>query len=125
MGSLISSCFAFKEGETPHSIDETNSPKPDQIPSEVPPKKAIAETDYTFSNFASQTLERGPGSLPTGYPIVIENCSNAQLYILDTSSQGSIDECIGCTLVLGPTEGSLFLRDCRDCTVICSAQQVR
>jgi hypothetical protein len=103
---------------------ESNKPSAQPLATQIAVNK-VPDTDYTFSKLASQTLERVPGSLPPGYPISIENCTNSSLFILDFISQLSVDECSNCTLVLGPTEGSLFLRDCRDCTVICSAQQVR
>ena len=36
-----------------------------------------------------------------------------------------IDECVGCTIVCPPCDGSIFMRTCRDCTVYMVSKQIR
>ncbi len=36
-----------------------------------------------------------------------------------------IDDCINCTIVTGPCDGSIFIRTCTNCTVYVVAKQIR
>ena len=47
------------------------------------------------------------------------------IYILDWSKGMYIDECENCTIVVGPIDGSIFIRKCKNCKVSIIARQVR
>jgi hypothetical protein len=90
---------------------------------EIP--KKLLPSDYTFSRLKDTLVTKIPGSFPQSCPIIIEDCLGTCLYILCVSSQITVDACLNCTIVLGPSEGSIFLRDCKNCVIITAAQQLR
>jgi len=53
-----------------------------------------------------------PAGTVAGEQLVIEDCHDCTLVILDRSACVTVDDCTGCTLFLGPVEGSVFVRDC-------------
>ncbi|EGT53855.1 CBN-RPI-2 protein [Caenorhabditis brenneri] len=60
-----------------------------------------------------------------GGPLQIENCTDATIIFLHTTSQIIIDDCRHCNIILGPTQGSVFIRDSSNCTILTSCQQLR
>lgn len=60
-----------------------------------------------------------------GGPLQIENCTDATIMFLHTTSQIIIDDCRHCNIILGPTQGSIFIRDSSNCTILTSCQQLR
>ena len=100
-----------------------------KTPAKTPLKSTIKQSvpvgDYTYSKLTRECIHKGPQSHPPGYPLEIADCLESSLYILDVSSQITVDATQKCTLVFGPAEGSIFLRDCHDCVVICAGQQLR
>jgi protein XRP2 len=93
-------------------------------PSATNGKNKIPESDYTFSA-SDQTLIKAPNSLPSGYPIFIVDSKNSNFYILDSSRQATLESLENCQVIIGPTESSLFIRDCKNCLVIAYSQQFR
>ena len=102
---------------------------------QTPPRE---KKEYTFgrdpsldpADFRARGLEAGavfvrrPGSV-RGQQFVIEDCTGAEIYVLDHSAAVQVDACVGCRIVIGPCESSVFLRDCRGCSVVLAAQQLR
>ncbi|KAE9417534.1 hypothetical protein Angca_006823, partial [Angiostrongylus cantonensis] len=50
---------------------------------------------------------------------------DTNIIVLDHTSTITVDDCTGCLIVLGPCAGSVFLRECRSCTVLVACQQLR
>ena len=41
------------------------------------------------------------------------------------TSQVTVDECTRCRILIGPCEGSVFVRNCADCTITVACKQFR
>ena len=80
--------------------------------------------DFIFSHKSGETLLKSPGQI-RGYDFAIENLKNCIVYLLDRSAQITVDECENCKFYVGPVEGSIFFRDCADCSVSVCCQQLR
>lgn len=81
---------------------------------------------YTISghNEEGMTLMRAPGCLAER-DFVIEDCKGVTVVECNTSSQVQVDACVKCKILIGPCQGSAFVRDCEDCTFSIVARQLR
>jgi len=43
----------------------------------------------------------------------------------DHTAQIQVDDCVNCNIFIGPCKGSVFFRDCTDCTVHVASRQIR
>ncbi len=50
---------------------------------------------------------------------------NCEVRLLDHTTQIQIDNCQNCRILVGPVMGSVFFRDCQDCTLLVACQQLR
>ena len=80
--------------------------------------------DFIISKRTNETIVRRPGQI-AGQSFMIEECTGCHIYLLDYSAAVNIDLCINCTVVVGPCESSVFIRDCTDCSFIIACQQLR
>ncbi|KAL3658486.1 hypothetical protein V7S43_016618 [Phytophthora oleae] len=81
--------------------------------------------DFIFSNIQTASfLAKLPGSI-NGQQFLIEDCHNCDIFLLDHCTSVQIDACVNCRIVVGPCESSVFLRNCKRCTVVCAVQQFR
>lgn len=99
--------------------------------------------DFMCKNQTQQgyTLIKSPGDI-RGQQFLIEDCSDANVFLLDHIGSMTIDNCTNCRIVTGPVSSrfvfndfhdchiqrnmySIFMRDCRDCTLIVACQQLR
>ncbi|GHP05229.1 Xrp2 protein [Pycnococcus provasolii] len=80
--------------------------------------------DFVLRGKKNETIIRPPGSL-MGYDFVIEDCHNCSIYLLDFTAQVQIDDCVDCTIILGPVDGSAFFRDCSNLKVCAVVRQLR
>ncbi|EFJ52420.1 hypothetical protein VOLCADRAFT_116082 [Volvox carteri f. nagariensis] len=80
--------------------------------------------DYVFRKRTNEILIKLPGSI-NGNGFVLDTLHDCEVYLLDHTSQVQIDDCINCKIFIGPIDGSVFLRDCRDCTLCVAARQLR
>jgi protein-S-isoprenylcysteine O-methyltransferase Ste14 len=78
----------------------------------------------TAMGFTDQTVVRTPGQLD-GQQFIIDNCKDCVIHILDHCAQVTIDDCVGCEIIVGPCADAVFARDCRDCTFHAVCQQWR
>jgi len=69
--------------------------------------------DFIYRGLRDQTVVRPEGTV-AGEQLVIEDCHDCTLVILDRIACVTVDDCTGCTLFLGPVEGSVFVRDCEE-----------
>ena len=103
--------------------DVLYGPQLSRLPLPIMPPKPNPK-DFIFSNKSGETLIKPPGAI-RGYDFAIENLQDCVIYLLDRSAQITIDECQGCHFYIGPVEGSIFFRDCVDCTASVCCQQLR
>lgn len=71
-----------------------------------------------------EVIIRKPGSL-LGQMITLDGLEDCEVYICDVTAQVMMDYCKRCTVLLGPCESSVFVRNCDDCTIWLAAQQLR
>jgi hypothetical protein len=79
--------------------------------------------DFMFMIKEGARLVKMPGSL-NGLDFVLDTVKNCSLCILDRTAQITADE-VNDKLYIGPLEGSIFLRDCHNCTISGICRQFR
>ena len=79
---------------------------------------------YTAMGFTGQTVVRHPGQID-GQQFIVDSCKDCVIRIFDHCAQVTIDDCVGCEIIVGPCADSVFARDCRDCTFHAVCQQWR
>ncbi|GLI61174.1 hypothetical protein VaNZ11_003463 [Volvox africanus] len=80
--------------------------------------------DFVFRKRTGEILFKPSGSI-NGNGFMLDTLHDCEVYLLDHTSQVQIDDCINCKIFIGPTDGSVFLRDCRDCILCVAARQLR
>ncbi|KAJ9506211.1 hypothetical protein QJQ45_014617 [Haematococcus lacustris] len=80
--------------------------------------------DYVFRKLQGQTLIKVPGSI-AGNGFILDRLTDCEVYILDHTSQVQVDDCVNCRIFIGPCDGSVFARDCKDCVLCVAARQLR
>ena len=48
-----------------------------------------------------------------GKSYTINNCKDSHIYLFDHCSQVFIDDCINCSIIIGPCNSSVFIRNCK------------
>ena len=87
-------------------------------------RENIDPCEYTIENVNSSTVIKKPGSV-NGKQFIVQNCQKSILCIFDYLDSATVDDCVDCTIFIGPTKGSIFLRNCSNCRIICASQQFR
>lgn len=85
---------------------------------------ALNPADFTFSRKQNETLIKLPGSVH-GIDFTVEDLDDCSVYILDHTSQVTVDYCKRCTIFIGAVDGPLFIRNCEGCTFIVACRQFR
>lgn len=67
---------------------------------------------------------RNPGSI-SGQHFSIQDCSNCTIALMDYMDSVSADCLKKCNIFIGPTSGSVFLRDCENCNIVVACRQFR
>ncbi|KAA6429949.1 MAG: protein XRP2, partial [Trebouxia sp. A1-2] len=104
--------------------------------------------DFVYKDLMGQTKVKPPGSIQ-GQQFIVDSCENCSIYLFDNSASVNIDDCNNCCIFVGPVDGrytpyierqhsytlssrvslplwcSLFVRDCRNCTIITVCRQFR
>lgn len=47
------------------------------------------------------------------------------MLVMDGIDSAQIDDCRNCRIFLGPASGSVFVRDCDRCAIVCACHQFR
>lgn len=80
--------------------------------------------DLTISGFSGETICKDPDSI-RGSSFAIENLNECTVYVMDHSSQMTVDNVRKSFLFVGPVQGSFFLRDCSDSVICVACRQFR
>ena len=72
----------------------------------------------------NETIYRHYGEL-NGTDFKLRNNKNCEIYILDWSKGMFIDYCEDCKIFCGPIDGSIFIRNSKNCQISLVAKQVR
>ncbi|VVC39344.1 Hypothetical protein CINCED_3A008023 [Cinara cedri] len=87
-------------------------------------RKHLDPADYVIENLNGGMAYKPPGSV-SGQQFVIRNCQGSNIYLLDHAGSITVDDCQRCTIVLGPTKQSVFIRDTTNTTVVVACSQFR
>ena len=85
---------------------------------------------YLFANFYSFTERNGEFLCKTGGDIDgqafnLSRLTDCEVQLLDHSDQVLADYLQGCRVFIGPSAGSVFLRNCENCSITVAAKQLR
>nr|CAD7446379.1 unnamed protein product [Timema bartmani] len=87
-------------------------------------RRAVNLHDYTVEDIKDAEVWKMPGSVH-GEQLLIQNCCNARIYVLDHINSVNMDNCTNCTVVLSAVRGSVFLRECKECVCLTACGQLR
>lgn len=87
-------------------------------------RKNIDPNDYILKGEKGRTIVKGANSIK-GQQFCIEDCKDCVIFLLDHADSVTVDLCENCKIVVAPVEGSFFIRDSTNCTVIAACQQFR
>ena len=92
------------------------------------PKKRYNYTELQFSKLTGEHVKQGFEDL---LPFTIEDChvfginQDSSLFILNAIAQCTVDECRDSFIFIGPSEGPVFIRDCKNCVFVVACHQLR
>jgi hypothetical protein len=87
-------------------------------------RKRPNPADFRFEKRSEETLLREPGQI-SPYDFSIDTLDKCVVYLMDKIAQVTVDRVTNSRLHFGPTDGSIFLRDCENCVVTASCAQFR
>nr|CAD7579009.1 unnamed protein product [Timema californicum] len=87
-------------------------------------RTAVDLQDYTVEGITDGEVWRMPGSV-RGEQLLVQNCVNARIFVLDHINSVNMDSCTNCTVVFSAVRGSVFLRDCKECVCLTACGQLR
>lgn len=61
----------------------------------------------------------------SGRPFDIYDCRDCDIALVDSYDQIQIDDATGCRIFVGACSDSIFVRNCRDCTLTVACKQLR
>ncbi|KAI9178705.1 Protein Xrp2 [Blastocladiella emersonii ATCC 22665] len=127
-GSLVYSVATARSSEPHVALSYSTSAVAQVAEHASAERKRSDSRDFAFSRVdgsgGEATRVKRPGSL-IGNAFEIEECNSAVLLVMDWTTQVTIDLCKTCVIVIGPCDGSVFIRDCVDCVLFVVARQVR
>lgn len=87
-------------------------------------RKYEMETQYTYRDKKGVILSKSPGSIH-GMPFVIDGCHKCKILLIDTCEQVTIDDVTDSKIFVGASSGSIFIRNCQNCTFTIACKQFR
>ncbi|KAI1280509.1 Protein XRP2 [Halotydeus destructor] len=110
-------CLTSKPRVTEPELDEKNTYSWSN-------REKVDPKEYTIENENGSTVIRKPGSIK-GQQFIVQNCSASSIWLFDHINTVTVDDCRDCVLFIGPTKGSIVLRNCINCRIMCASQQFR
>ncbi|KAL0230020.1 hypothetical protein PCE1_003584 [Barthelona sp. PCE] len=62
---------------------------------------------------------------PAGNQFCVEDCTDCNFVLARGTDSVNVDACEGCNFFFGPINGPIFIRECKDCTLVVSGGQIR
>lgn len=111
--------FAFKskkKGTVPEKQDEIKN----EI---IPEDETVILADCKFTDVKGSSLKMGEEINKKDVALARLDCCNVKL--LGTPAAVHINKLTNCTILFGPVSGSIFIRECKNCTFVAPCQQLR
>jgi protein XRP2 len=86
--------------------------------------KSLDRQNYMFLDKSNQVLIKKKGEI-NGKNFKIKNLNNCEVYLLDFTSGIFIDNCDDCKFIIGPCDGSVYMRTSNRCTISIITKQMR
>lgn len=86
--------------------------------------KILAQTFFGFQNNTGEKLKL-TGDEISNRQLNLRNLDKCTVEILGTPGTVQVDSLTDCTVVIGPTSRSAFIKNCKQCTFVMACQQVR
>lgn len=87
-------------------------------------KPKLDRKNFMFVDTSDAVLVKKPGEV-FGKNFKMKNLKNCKVYLLDYNAGMFIDDCEDCTFVIGPSNGSVFIRTSKNCIVHIVSKQLR
>merc|ERR1711871_257769 len=87
-------------------------------------RKYLFANFYSFSNRTNEFLCKTSGEID-GQAFNLSHLTNCEVQLLDHSDQVLADYMKDCRVFIGPSAGSVFLRNCESCSITVAAKQLR
>ncbi|KAG1665290.1 hypothetical protein FOA52_015867 [Chlamydomonas sp. UWO 241] len=106
------------------SKDKASVAASGQIANYKPKRPKLDPKDFQFKDLKGEVVIKPAGSI-NGQAFTIDTCEDCDLYIIDCCAQVTIDKAKNCRIFIGPTEGSVFIRDSVNCQMAVVCRQLR
>ena len=87
-------------------------------------RKYLFATYYSFTERDGEFLCKVAGDID-GQAFNLSRLTDCEVQLLDHSDQVLADYLQGCRVFIGPSAGSVFLRNCENCSITVAAKQLR
>lgn len=87
-------------------------------------RKYLFENFYSYSRRTNETLIKAPGQID-GQPFTLEDLKDCTVILADWSETVQADRIENCRILIGASCGSVFLRNCKNCTITVACKQLR
>lgn len=65
-------------------------------------------SQYIIDGAENTVVVKRPGSID-GQQFVIQNCKNSKIFLLDHIATVTVDDCVECQIIIGPTKYGIVL----------------
>lgn len=104
-------------------VKATAAPEVPKVEEFKKPHPLSEDSTYIISRWNNRTFVRQ--NQVKGQQMNIDYLDNCKLYILDNLDSTNVDDCNDCEMVFAAAEGSIFLRNCKNCVVYAACKQLR
>ena len=84
----------------------------------------LEQRTFGFKDMENQTLVKDANELENRQ-LNLQNLSNCKIIALGNPSTLQVSSLTDCTVIVGPTSRSAFVKNCRNCTFVIACQQLR
>jgi hypothetical protein len=109
---------------TPKAASDAPAPQKSIGIGYKPNRPKLDPKDFKYENLKGETKVKAPKSI-NGQAFTIDNVQDCDIYIIDACAQVTVDGARNCRIFIGPTEGSVFIRDCVNCKFAIICRQLR
>nr|CAD7430881.1 unnamed protein product [Timema monikensis] len=125
--SLASATFALRGQAQHYTVEGNGQAQHYTVEGNVcyrDKRRTVDLHDYTVEGIKDGEVWKMPGSVG-GEQLLVQNCCNARIYVLDHINSVNMDNCTNCTVVFSAVRGSVFLRECKECVCLTACGQLR